>query len=72
MGGGRVKLFHFSEESSIEIFVPRVKENRRNMPPVVWAIDDVHEHFIFPGTARELFITDIMRFLTKITLHFLE
>ncbi|MFB5760998.1 DUF6886 family protein [Paenibacillus medicaginis] len=44
-----MKLFHFSEESSIDVFVPRVKENRRNMPPVVWAIDEAHEFtFFFP------------------------
>lgn len=38
-----MKLYHFSEESSIDVFVPRVKENRRNMSPVVWAIDEVHK-----------------------------
>ncbi|MFM9277706.1 DUF6886 family protein [Paenibacillus jiagnxiensis] len=44
-----MKLFHFSEESSIDVFVPRVKENRRTMPPVVWAIDEAHEFtFFFP------------------------
>ncbi|MDP4097906.1 hypothetical protein OIN60_14110 [Paenibacillus sp. P96] len=44
-----MKLFHFSEESLIEVFVPRVKENRRDMPPVVWAIDEAHEFtFYFP------------------------
>ncbi|WP_342779151.1 DUF6886 family protein [Paenibacillus hemerocallicola] len=36
-----MKLFHFSEESSIEIFKPRVKENRTDMPPVVWAIENI-------------------------------
>ncbi|OXM86191.1 DUF6886 family protein [Paenibacillus rigui] len=44
-----MNLFHFSEESSIEVFVPRVKENRTDMPPVVWAIDEEHEYtFYFP------------------------
>jgi hypothetical protein len=44
-----MELFHFSEDSSIDIFVPRVKANRRNMPPVVWAIDDAHAFtFYFP------------------------
>jgi hypothetical protein len=38
-----MKLYHFSEESSIKEFKPRVKANRQNMPPVVWAIDDEHE-----------------------------
>jgi hypothetical protein len=44
-----MRLFHFSEEDSIEIFRPRVKENRKDMPPVVWAIDEAHEFtFYFP------------------------
>ncbi|MGO4110079.1 DUF6886 family protein [Paenibacillus sp. YAF4_2] len=44
-----MRLFHFSEESSIKRFVPRVKANRTNMPPVVWAIDEEHEFtFFFP------------------------
>lgn len=44
-----MKLYHFSEEGDIEVFVPRVKENRRDMPPVVWAIDERHEFtFYFP------------------------
>jgi hypothetical protein len=53
-----MKLFHFSEESSIEIFVPRVKENRRDMPPVVWAIDDAHEFtFYFPRECPRIVYT---------------
>jgi hypothetical protein len=47
--GMSVKLYHFSEESDISIFKPRVKHNRQNMPPVVWAIDEQHEFtFYFP------------------------
>ncbi|WP_082034278.1 DUF6886 family protein [Cohnella kolymensis] len=53
-----MRLFHFSEESSIEIFVPRVKENRRDMPPVVWAIDDAHEFtFYFPRDCPRIVYT---------------
>jgi len=44
-----MQLSHFSEAGSIELFIPKVKENRKDMPPVVWAIDDVHEFtFYFP------------------------
>ncbi|MFD0694486.1 DUF6886 family protein [Paenibacillus sp. GCM10027628] len=44
-----MRLLHFSEEPNIEIFVPRVKANRQNMPPVVWAIDQEHAFtFYFP------------------------
>lgn len=53
-----MKLLHFSEESSITKFVPRVKENRRDMPPVVWAIDEAHEHtFYFPRECPRIFYT---------------
>ncbi|WP_168121493.1 DUF6886 family protein [Paenibacillus sp. HB172176] len=38
-----MRLYHFSEEDNITIFHPRVKENRKNMPPVVWAIDEEHQ-----------------------------
>lgn len=42
-------LYHFSEESNIKLFKPRVKHNRQDMPPVVWANDQEHEHtFYFP------------------------
>ncbi|NOU97118.1 hypothetical protein GC093_28410 [Paenibacillus sp. LMG 31456] len=42
-------LYHFSEEPVIEVFVPRIKQNRQDMPPVVWAIDKEHEFtFYFP------------------------
>ncbi|NQX69483.1 hypothetical protein HQN90_25455 [Paenibacillus alba] len=40
-------LYHFSEESDIDIFEPRVKANRTDMPPVVWAIDREHEFTFF-------------------------
>jgi len=38
-----MKLFHFSSSSDIEVFHPRVKATRQNMPPVVWAIDEEHQ-----------------------------
>lgn len=40
-------LYHFSENPSIDLFVPRQKSNRMNMPPVVWAIDAEHEVSFF-------------------------
>lgn len=40
-------LFHFSEDPDISVFHPRVKENRRDMPPVVWAIDEPHQFTFF-------------------------
>ncbi|MGG1516897.1 DUF6886 family protein [Paenibacillus oryzisoli] len=44
-----MKLYHFSEEPDIAIFHPRVKANRQDMPPVVWAIDETHAFtFYFP------------------------
>ncbi|RTE07153.1 DUF6886 family protein [Paenibacillus whitsoniae] len=44
-----MKLYHFSEEPDISIFRPRVKANRQDMPPVVWAIDETHAFtFYFP------------------------
>lgn len=53
-----MKLFHFSEEGDIEVFVPRVKENRKDMPPVVWAIDDAHEFtFFFPRDCPRIVYT---------------
>jgi hypothetical protein len=36
-------FYHFSENPHIDVFIPRQKSNRRNMPPVVWAIDAAHE-----------------------------
>lgn len=53
-----MKLFHFSEDNSIDLFIPRVKENRRDMPPVVWAIDDMHEFtFYFPRDCPRIIVT---------------
>lgn len=42
-------LYHFSEDSNIEIFIPKEKQNRSNFPAVVWAIDEDHEYsYYFP------------------------
>ncbi|MBD3918948.1 hypothetical protein H8B09_09305 [Paenibacillus sp. PR3] len=38
-----MKLFHFSSSSDIEVFHPRAKATREDMPPVVWAIDEEHQ-----------------------------
>ncbi|BFH63624.1 DUF6886 family protein [Paenibacillus azoreducens] len=42
-----MKLYHFSEEARIEVFHPRVKANRTDMSPVVWAIDEEHQFTFF-------------------------
>lgn len=53
-----MQLFHFSGEPNIEIFRPRVKHNRQDMPPVVWAIDQEHEFtFYFPRNCPRIVIT---------------
>ena len=35
-------LFHFSEDPSIEKFVPHVPRTNPTVPPAVWAIDEKH------------------------------
>lgn len=53
-----MNLYHFSEETDIEVFHPRVKSNRTNMPPVVWAIDQAHEFtFFFPRNCPRIVYT---------------
>jgi hypothetical protein len=53
-----MNLYHFSEESNIEIFRPRVKPNRQSMPPVVWAINQEHEFtFYFPRNCPRIVYT---------------
>lgn len=42
-------LFHFSEDPTIQQFIPRVKQNREWFPPLVWAIDQENEFtYYFP------------------------
>jgi len=42
-------LYHFSEDSDIQVFIPREKQNRAEFPAVVWAIDEEHEYsYYFP------------------------
>lgn len=53
-----MNLFHFSDEGSIDVFLPRVKENRKELPPVVWAIDEEHEFtFFFPRSCPRIVYT---------------
>lgn len=53
-----MELYHFSSESNIALFKPRVKHNRRDMPPVVWAIDKAHEFtFFFPRDCPRIVYT---------------
>lgn len=53
-----MRLFHFSEEGAIDVFVPRVKANRTDMPPVVWAIDEEHQFtFFFPRDCPRIVYT---------------
>lgn len=53
-----MRLSHFSEESDIDVFVPRVKANRTDMPPVVWAIDEEHQFtFFFPRDCPRIVYT---------------
>lgn len=53
-----MELYHFSSESNIDLFKPRVKHNRRDMPPVVWAIDKEHEFtFFFPRDCPRIVYT---------------
>ena len=35
-----VRLFHFSEEPDIEVFVPRTPEHRPEIEPMVWTVDE--------------------------------
>jgi len=42
-------LYHFSEDSQIEIFHPRKSKSHDHLPPVVWAIDEEHAvNYLFP------------------------
>ncbi|SFL22204.1 hypothetical protein SAMN03159341_10494 [Paenibacillus sp. 1_12] len=44
-----MKLYHFSEEANIEVFVPRKLEYRVDEPAQVWTIDEFHApHYLFP------------------------
>ncbi|WP_068774294.1 DUF6886 family protein [Paenibacillus sp. FJAT-26967] len=53
-----MNLFHFSSEPDIKVFVPRVKANRTDMPPVVWAIDQEHAFtFYFPRNCPRIVYT---------------
>ncbi len=38
-----MRLFHFSEDPSIEVFTPHVPATNPTQPPLVWAIDELHQ-----------------------------
>lgn len=43
------RLFHFSEDPGIGVFVPRTPDHRPDVPPLVWPVD--HERawtYLFP------------------------
>ncbi|WP_054958517.1 DUF6886 family protein [Paenibacillus dakarensis] len=51
-------LYHYSEDASIEIFVPKEKQNRSDFPAVVWAIDEEHEFtYYFPRDCPRIICT---------------
>lgn len=42
-------LYHFSEDASIETFIPRINSSHPHLPPLVWAIDEEHSPlYYFP------------------------
>jgi hypothetical protein len=36
------RLFHFSQDSTIELFVPHVARTSTETEPFVWAVDELH------------------------------
>jgi hypothetical protein len=44
-----VRVFHFSDEPDIAVFVPRTPAHRPEVEPVVWAVDEQHAAtYLFP------------------------
>lgn len=44
-----MRLFHYSEDPSIELFTPHLPEQRADVDPGVWAIDEEHSPlYYFP------------------------
>lgn len=44
-----VRLFHFSEDPGIRLFVPRTPEHRPDVPSMVWSVDDQRAWtYLFP------------------------
>jgi len=42
-------LYHISEESNIEIFIPRKSDTRPDLPPMVWALNEKRlVNYLFP------------------------
>lgn len=46
-GGTPLRLFHFSEDPTIELFTPHTPEHRDGVEPGVWAIDEGHSPLYF-------------------------
>jgi len=52
-------LYHISEESNIEVFVPRKAEAWPDLPPVVWAMNDKHLiNYLFPRECPRIIYSD--------------
>ena len=44
-----MRLFHFSDEPDIEVFVPRTPAHRPEVEALVWAVDEAHAGaYLFP------------------------
>ena len=46
-GRSQTELYHFSEDPTIERFVPRIAPSSELQEPLVWAVDADHAHFYF-------------------------
>lgn len=43
------RLFHFSEDAAIRVFVPRTPDHRPDVPPMVWTVDQERAWtYLFP------------------------
>lgn len=53
-----MRLFHFSDDSSIEVFMPRPVPGLQGLDePQVWAIDDWHQAmYLFPQDCPRIFV----------------
>ncbi len=50
-----IRLFHFSEEPGIDLFVPRAPLAHPEHEPLVWTVDEWHApHFFFPRDCPRL------------------
>ncbi len=53
-----MRLFHFSDDNSIDVFMPRVVQGLQGIDaPQVWAIDDWHQAmYLFPHDCPRIFV----------------